>query len=222
MERLVTAHELRQALAGAFRTVPASARMRRERAIPVPRPTRAQAEATGVAVREAGVVWAVYPAAAGVHGVLMVRTDRGGVHAGQVSMPGGAREVDDSDLTATALREFAEELGVALERSAVVGTLTPLYIPPSGFYVEAAVVVLESEPTWVPDPSEVARVLACPCDALVHSEALTPVPVQVRRGVRAPMPAYRVEGEVVWGATAVLLAEFSEIWAEARKALTLR
>jgi len=57
---------------------------------------------------------------------------------------------------------------------------------------------------------------------LVHSEALTPVPVQVRLGVRAPMPAYRVEGEVVWGATAVLLAEFSEIWAEARKALTLR
>lgn len=196
--------------------------MRRERAIPVPRPTREQAEAGGVRVREAGVVWAVYPGSRGVQGVLMVRTNRGGVHAGQVSMPGGAREAQDADLTATGLREFREELGVEVDRSAVVGALMPLYIPPSGFYVEAAVAVLEAEPKWVPDPAEVARVLACPCDGLVHPEALMPVPVEVRGGVRAPMPAYRVGGEVVWGATAVLLAEFSEIWAEARKALTTR
>jgi hypothetical protein len=120
------------------------------------------------------------------------------------------------------LREFAEELGVALDRSAVVGALTPLYIPPSRFYVEAAVAVLEEAPRWAPDPEEVARVLACPCEALVQPGALQPVAVTVGGGMRAPMPAYRVDGEVVWGATAVLLAEFSEIWAEARRRLGMR
>ena len=213
---------VREALEAAFLVVPHAQRMQRERAIPVPRPTRAQAEAEGVAVREAGVVWALYPGEDGINGVLMVRTARGGVHAGQVSMPGGQREPGDADLLAAGLREFEEELGVRLDRSAVVGTLTPLYIPPSRFYVEAAVAVLDAVPQWAPDPEEVARVLACPCEALLHPEALQSVAVRVRAGVHAPMPAYCVDGEVVWGATAVLLAEFSEIWAEARRRLGMR
>jgi 8-oxo-dGTP pyrophosphatase MutT (NUDIX family) len=222
VEQGISMDAVREALVAAFDAVPHAHRMRRERAIPVARPTRAQAESEGVEVREAGVVWALYPGAEGVHGVLMVRTARGGVHAGQVSMPGGAAEAGDADLTATGLREFAEELGVALDRSAVVGALTPLYIPPSRFYVEAAVAVLEEAPRWAPDPEEVARVLACPCEALVQPGALQPVAVTVGGGMRAPMPAYRVDGEVVWGATAVLLAEFSEIWAEARRRLGMR
>ena len=211
--------EVRRAVAEALQAVPLAHRMRRERAIPVARPTRQEAESQGVRVREAGVVWALYPGETGVCGALMVRTARGGVHAGQISMPGGQREAHDADLTAAGLREFREEMGVELRPEAVVGALTPLFIPPSGFYVEATLAVFEEEPRWAPDPEEVARILPCRCDDLLHPDALRPHPVQVRAGVVAPMPAFAVGGEVVWGATAVLLAEFSEIWAEARRRL---
>jgi 8-oxo-dGTP pyrophosphatase MutT (NUDIX family) len=127
--------------------------------MPVVRESREEAEARGVQVRRASVLLTLVPGLEpdgswDWRAVLMERTPHGGVHGGQVSIPGGEAEAVDAGVPlATALREFAEEMGVPVAPSAVVGQLAPLYIAPSAFHVEAFVAVLPHEPTWQVEPS---------------------------------------------------------------------
>jgi len=190
----------------------------RYRAMPVRRASREEAEAQGIRVRKASVLLMLFPAP--VPGgrwvwraVLMERTPHEGVHGGQVSIPGGEMEErDGGDALVTALREFAEETGAAVDAHAVVGRLQPLYIAPSAFYVEAFVAVLSREPAWAIDETEVAALLRPEVENWLRPDALQPRPVHVRPGLRAPLPAYEVEGRTVWGATAIWLTEFADAW----------
>ncbi len=200
MERL-----LRRAL-----TAPDAVRQRRYAAAPGNRPQRASATRP---VRQAAVLLALVPDAAHWSAVLMERTPYPGVHGGQISIPGGEVEPGDPDRLATALREFEEEMGVAVPRDQVLGQLTPLFIPPSGFEVDAFVVVLPQEPVWTPDPREVAAVLRLP---VLPRPSLQRMPVAVGKA-RMHVPAYPCAGHVVWGATAILITELFEAvdWARA-------
>lgn len=195
------------------------ARLRhREAAMPFRRATREEHEARGITVREAAVVFLLFPDSAGIwRGALMERTPYDGVHSGQVSIPGGEREPHDADFQSTGLREFQEEMGVQIESSSVVGDLHPLYIPPSRFAVEPFVAVASREPEWSPDSVEVAAVLRPTCAEIAAKGALRPMPVVVRPGVRMDMPAFEVEGRAVWGATALMLTEFAAIWREIQR-----
>ena len=188
---------------------PEEVRANRLAAAPGRRPVRPQG---GLSPRLASVLLVCVPQQEGWSGVLMERTPYDGVHSGEVSIPGGEVEPGDSSRLGTALREFEEEMGVAVPASAVVGRLTPLFIPPSGFEVEAFVAVLDAYPKWIPDPKEVAAVLHLP---------LSPRPAlsmqSVRKGnVMMRVPGYGCEGRTVWGATAILMAElFAALeWAE--------
>lgn len=200
MERL-----LQQAL-----TAPDVVRQRRYAAAPGNRPTRSSGAQP---VRQAAVLLALVPGAAHWSAVLMERTPYPGVHGGQISIPGGEVEPGDPDRLATALREFEEEMGVAIPRDQVLGQLTPLFIPPSGFEVEAFVVVLPREPVWSPDSREVAAVLRLP---VVPRPQLQRMPVVVG-AARMQVPAYPCAGRAVWGATAILITELLEAvdWARA-------
>lgn len=183
--------------------------------MPFRRATRAEHESKGVKVREAAVLWLLFPDDAGRwRGVLMERTPYDGVHGGQISMPGGEREPHDGDFLVTALREFGEEMGAEIDQGAVIGRLHPLYIPPSRFAVEPFVGVVAQEPAWRPDTTEVAAVLRPVLSDLSHPDALVPRRVQVSAGRSHPMPSYDVEGRVVWGATALMLTEFAAVWRE--------
>lgn len=194
----------------------------RYRAMPVVRESREEAEARGVQVRRASVLLTLFPGLEpdgswDWRAVLMERTPHGGVHGGQVSIPGGEAEPVDAGVPlATALREFAEEMGVPVAPSAVVGQLAPLYIAPSAFHVEAFVAVLPHEPTWQVDPTEVAALLRPRVHDWAHPDALQPRPVQVRPGLRAQLPAYDIDGRTIWGATAIWLTEFADAWHGAR------
>jgi len=44
-------------------------------------------------------------------------------YAGQVSFPGGGRDLEDADLAATAIREAGEEVGIGPERIKILGEL---------------------------------------------------------------------------------------------------
>lgn len=183
--------------------------------MPFRRASRAEHEAAGELVREAAVLWLMFPDASGDwRGVLMERTPYDGVHGGQISMPGGEREPHDMDFQATALREFGEEMGAVVAAEAVIGRLHGLYIPPSRFAVEPFVAVAPHEPIWRPDETEVAAVLRPSLAALAHSEALAARRVRVSAGLTHEMPAYDVEGRAVWGATALMLTEFAAVWRE--------
>ena len=154
--------------------------------------------------RRASVLWLMYPCEDGWEGVLIVRAPYDGVHSGQVALPGGEREECDANDLDTALRECEEEIGVRVERAQVVGALSPLYIPPSKFYVRPYVACLDSKPKFILDEVEVSEVLFLKISRLC-SEYLWRE-YKMNGNV---VPGFEIEGNVVWGATAMMLAEIS-------------
>jgi 8-oxo-dGTP pyrophosphatase MutT (NUDIX family) len=128
-------------------------------------------------------------------------------HAGQISFAGGKREGNESFET-TALREAKEELGIEVPKEAILGALSPLYIPPSNFWVHPFVAYLSEMPTFTPQDQEVAQVLQVPLTELRESATLMPW----KRGTsNIEMPVYQWESHIIWGATAMMLAELLEV-----------
>jgi len=132
----------------------------------------------------------------------------------QISLPGGRREGDEP-IEQTALREAQEELGVVPRAVEVLGTLTPLYIPPSDFCITPVVGWTGTRPDWQPDAVEVAQVLEIPLrlladPATVHRETWQ------RGELTVQVPYFMVRGHRVWGATAMVLSEFLAILAAGR------
>lgn len=158
--------------------------------------------------RKAAVLWLMYPSPnGGIEGVLIERGEYDGVHSKQIGMPGGEMENSDSDYIATALRECKEELGVSIPRNNVIGALTPLFIPPSNFYVRPYVAWLPKCPVWSPDSREVTKVLGCKMSYISDRDNWNEYEV---RGEK--VPGFLIESRLVWGATAMMLSELIECW----------
>jgi 8-oxo-dGTP pyrophosphatase MutT (NUDIX family) len=128
-------------------------------------------------------------------------------HRGQVSLPGGAREPQDSTLAHTAVRETCEELGVSERNVQVIGALSPLYIPVSGFCVHPHVAYIDGVPLFRLRTEEVAEVLEAPLRQLLDP-ATRRVTARVRDGQHYHVPFYQLGNHEVWGATAMILGEF--------------
>jgi 8-oxo-dGTP pyrophosphatase MutT (NUDIX family) len=143
---------------------------------------------------------------ADAHIVLTVRADSLGRHGGQVSLPGGVVEPGET-FEQTALREAHEEIGLPLEPVRVLGSLTSLDIPISGFRLHPVVAVTTPRPTLAPSDGEVAHILEVAVDHLLDPAyfALTD---RERGGFALTIPAFHVGGQEIWGATAMVLAEF--------------
>jgi len=141
--------------------------------------------------------------------VLTARPDYGGVHAGQVSCPGGRHEPPET-LRQTALRETYEEIGVPPEDVEMLGELTPLYILPSDFEVHPFVGhYRRGRPAFVPDAREVAAIVEVPLDLLLDP-ATRVEEVWELHGLQMRVPFFLVGGYKVWGATAMMLSELVE------------
>jgi 8-oxo-dGTP pyrophosphatase MutT (NUDIX family) len=144
---------------------------------------------------------------------LTVRGSEMRNHTGQVSLPGG--RVDDGEtIEMAALREAAEEIGVEPAGVQVIGRLTPIHIPVSGFILHPVVGVAGARPEFHPAVWEVARIIEVPvtrlCDpGIVGREGRLretdgePIEIEV--------PFFDIDGEKVWGATAMVLSEFCAI-----------
>ncbi len=130
-------------------------------------------------------------------------------HASQVSLPGGAVDPGES-IEDAALREAEEEVGLARADVRVIGRLTPLHIPVSGFVLHPAVGVAGSRPVMRPEPGEVERIIEAPVGHLLDPRRHHLVN-RVRDGLEFDMPYFDLDGEQVWGATAMVLAEFAAL-----------
>ncbi len=150
----------------------------------------------------------LYPAgeAETVHTVLTVRDPSLPQHAGQVALAGGAVEAGESPIEA-ALREAQEEIGVDPGTVRILGPLTPLHIPVSGFVLYPIVGVADCRPNLHPELGEVARILEVSLDELCDPSRLG-VERQVHGSRAYEVPYLLVGGEKVWGATAMILSEF--------------
>jgi 8-oxo-dGTP pyrophosphatase MutT (NUDIX family) len=162
--------------------------------------------------RDSAVLALIYPKEEELHTLLMLRPVYAGVHSGQVGFPGGKREEGDPSLEHTALREFQEETGAVTGEIQLLGALSPIYIPPSNVLVTPFVGYTAHLGELDPDPIEVAALIETPLELLLRDDIL-----KKRRqfitvlGGDAEIPYYDVQGHVVWGATAMMIAELRQL-----------
>lgn len=160
-------------------------------------------------LRDAAGLLLVYPHDGQWHVPLTVRASHLRQHTGQVSLPGG--RVDDGEsLTEAALREAAEEVGVAPDEVALLGALTPLHIPVSRHLLHPIVGVAAARPRFRPAASEVAHLLEVSL-ARLRAPEIVGWEQRIREAppnVLMDVPYFDVDGHRVWGATAMILAEF--------------
>ena len=142
----------------------------------------------------------------GINVLLTQRSSHLRDHPNQISFPGGRVEGGDENRIDTALREAAEETGLARERVEVLGML-PLHEMSSGFRISPVVGWIEPPFDLKPDPFEVADTFEVP---LAHF--LDPAN-HLRRyyyfnGRHRHYLAMPFEGRYIWGATAGMLYSF--------------
>ena len=164
--------------------------------------------------RQGGVLLLLYPAdgSGELTLVLTRRTDSVANHKGQISLPGGSVDPADPSTAHTALREACEEIGVCTDELRLLGRLTPLYIPPSDFRIHPHVAYLPRQPRFRPQPDEVAELLEVPVAHLLD-EHNTAVEEWIIDGRPRRVPFFFIHGYKVWGATAMVLAEFTAVLA---------
>ena len=162
--------------------------------------------------RQAAVLVLLYARAGELLFPLTRRTDTVENHKGQISLPGGAREGTET-LQHTALRETCEELATCYDELTPIGSLSPLYVPPSGFLIHPFVAYADMRPGFKPDPVEVAELIEVPLSNLLdpRTEAQEE---WVISGSPVKVPFYHIFGHKVWGATAMVLAELVAILRE--------
>jgi 8-oxo-dGTP pyrophosphatase MutT (NUDIX family) len=144
--------------------------------------------------------------------IFTVRTDTLSSHKGQISFPGGSIDPGDASAEAGALRETQEELGLDPSTVRVLGELDSFPTFVSGYVVTPFVGWLETEPTLVPNPAEVAEVLRVPIDEL--AEDIRREPGFEYGGNNYPTEAWVWQGHVIWGVTARIIRQFLERLAE--------
>jgi 8-oxo-dGTP pyrophosphatase MutT (NUDIX family) len=176
-------------------------------ALMAPRPRREwPASFDRAHIRHAGGLLLVFPIDASAHVVLTVRAGTLGRHGGQVSLPGGVVEAGES-VEEAALREAHEEIGLSPDDVHVLGALTPLDIPVSGFRLYPIVAAAKERPALTPADGEVAAILEVPIGELFDpSRRVTTT--RAGEGRDLTVPAFRVGGVEIWGATAMVVAEF--------------
>jgi 8-oxo-dGTP pyrophosphatase MutT (NUDIX family) len=158
-------------------------------------------------MRDAAVLVPVFrDADAELRIAIVVRADDGGLHGGQLGLPGGKPEPGDPDLLATALREAEEEVGLAPESVDVLAALEPLATRSTGWRVYPFLARIPSDTTWRLQESEIVGILTPSVRALAEPGARSTLPFTSRRFSEPLLvDGIDVEGHVLWGMTLRLL-----------------
>ncbi len=138
---------------------------------------------------------------------LTKRPEYLGAHGGQVSLPGGKAEQNENEIE-TALRETEEEIGVDRNTVRVLGKLSNFFVIPSNFMVTPVVGFINERPTFKAQEAEVVRIIEGSVADLIKPDAIRLKEIVAAKLYPMLAPHFEVEGEVVWGATAMMLNEF--------------
>ncbi len=165
---------------------------------------------TKSSTKKAAVLILLYPKGRSLFTVFIRRTQYLGLHSGQISLPGGKMEQDDSDISTTALREAEEEIGITRNDVKIVGNLSQLFIPVSNMLVFPVIGYIPYRPDFTKHPGEVDELIETSID-----EFLRPGIVQNKIEKilfrKAVVPFYNIDGNHIWGATAMIISEFTEL-----------
>ena len=150
------------------------------------------------------------------HIVFIRRTETVKDHKGQISLPGGARDVNDRTLLHTAVRESREEIGLRTKDIEIIGELDDELTTTSNFVVTPFVAIIPWPYRFKKNKDEVAEIIRVPVEELMGkssvrqgSETLNDRPIESY--------TYNYEGKVIWGATARILKKLLDIIGEAKE-----
>ena len=149
-----------------------------------------------------------------VHLVFIVRKSYDGVHSGQIGFPGGKPESEDANLEQTALRETWEEIGVKSNKVEMVCALTNLYIPPSNFMVYPFLGIAKQQLQFIKQDSEVEDIIEVTLADFLNENNVINTKVPTSYNVKVEVPAFKLNGHIVWGATAMMLSEIKVLLKE--------
>lgn len=182
------------------------------RALPVHRPLSSEAKKqAALDYRASAVAILLYPEANALKSVLIQRPNYDGAHGGQVSFPGGKMDPTDRDLEMTARRECFEEIGYPMHQGQLLGALTEVFIPVSKFLVQPYVFFEENLPPLTNDEREVAEIISFDVAQFAQMD-IQQTTIELQHGMRLNhVPYFPIENRIVWGATAIMLAEFQEV-----------
>ncbi|MCO5248491.1 MAG: CoA pyrophosphatase [Chitinophagales bacterium] len=160
--------------------------------------------------KESAVMALIYPKRDQPHIVLIERAIYKGVHSGQISLPGGKLEADETPLVC-AIRETCEEVGVQKNDYHVIGNLTKTYIPPSNFNVQPFVAVADKPFDLEKDQREVSTILETPLSYLFDKDRRKEKWMKSAVGLKVKAPYFDIYDRTLWGATAMILSELIEV-----------
>jgi len=160
-------------------------------------------------VRQAAVMALLYRDQGGWRFPLVIRPRSMAAHAGQISLPGGVIDPDETDREA-AQRELEEELGVPPAGVRLLGRLSTLHLFVTQFEITPWVASIDARPLWHPSPAEVSQLLEVPLDCLADPTCYGHH-VRGKRGVQFLAPHIQCGPHHIWGATAMILAELAAV-----------
>lgn len=143
--------------------------------------------------------------------ILTKRADYKGHHAKQISFPGGKKELKDTNLTATAIRETYEEIGILIPKTNIIKQLTAVYIPPSNFLVHPFISFVNKPPVFKLN-HEVASTLLVSYKDLLDPHSIHFTEIKSSSGNFVKTPCYVFNDQIVWGATAMIISELKELF----------
>lgn len=134
-------------------------------------------------------------------------------HAGQISFPGGRRELNE-DPKETAIRESEEEIGMDRSRIIIAGSITPLYLYRTDNQITPFVGFLDKKPDLIRNPNEVEEIIPVKLDDLKSEKNLVRERWDLPNQRPFNVPYWKIHRVPLWGATAMMMSELLELYRE--------
>jgi 8-oxo-dGTP pyrophosphatase MutT (NUDIX family) len=164
-------------------------------------------------IKRSSVLVLLFPDGGKLFVCLMKRPATMKNHPGQISFPGGQVEKEDRSAEMTALREAQEEVGIDSSSVEILGKLSDLYVEVSRFSIQPVLAWADEKPNFRINPEEVEALVLFPLSDFVACETISETPMQTSLGI-LQVKYYPFDGEIIWGATAMILSELIEVLKE--------
>lgn len=158
-------------------------------------------------VKYSSVLLLLFPEKDGLKVCLIKRPAYMKHHAGQIALPGGRIEPNES-AQKTALRETHEEIGITSDKIRMLGTLSSFYVEVSRFLITPFVGWMGHKPEFILCAAEVEKTILFPIKAFNPPHST--IELKTLTGM-LEVPCVKYDGEIIWGATAMILAEFYDL-----------
>lgn len=160
-------------------------------------------------VRYSSVLLLLFPVQGQIYTCLTKRNRSMKNHPGQVSFPGGRIEEGESP-ELTALREAQEEVGVFPLDVEILGRLSELYVQVSSYTIFPYVGWIDHQPEFILNKDEAEKIILFPLQKFIQNRNVKHREMKTSVGL-LNVPYFSFDGEIIWGATAMILSEFLDM-----------